>query len=146
MPKDQGELWHLLALLRQLQERSFARVRLHQLRNPLQDALVFLRHDRLAVALDIVCWPARNHAGAWDRGAVVASHAIEVLLLRGSSSHGGSLSLCLVRLELALLVDYMVLLVLLVVLLRPVPRVLLLVLVDVLHLRASGRRSCGGAW
>ena len=147
MPQNQGKLRHLLTLLGQLQESGLARVGLHKLRNPLQDALVFLRHNSLVVALDVVGRSARNYAGTWDRGAIVGGHAVEVLLLRGSSGDSGGLGLCLMCLQLALLVNYMVGLVLLVVL-RPVARVLLLVLVDVLHLRAMGVRDrgscCGG--
>ena len=140
MPQDQGKLWHLLTLLRQLQECGLARIGLHELRNPFQNALVLLRHDSLIVALDVVGWPTRNYARAWDRGAIVGGHAVEVLLLCGSGGHSGGLGLCLMCLQLALLVNYMVGLVLLVVL-RPVARVLLLVLVNVLHLRPMGGAS-----
>lgn len=143
MPQNQGKLRHLLALLGQLQESSLARVGLHKLRNPLQDALVLLRHDSLVVALDVVGRSARNYAGTWDRGAIVGGHAIEVLLLCGSGGDSGGLGLRLMGLQLALLVNYMVSLVLLLVVLRPVTRVLLLVLVDVLHLRAMGVRDRG---
>lgn len=145
MPQDQGELWHLLALLAQLEEGRLARVGLHELRNPLQDALVLLRHDGLAIALNIVRRSTWNDATARHRVAVVASHAREVLLLRGSRSDRSSLRLRLMRLELSLLlVGYMVGRVLLVVL-RPLAGVLLLVRVDVLHLQAIVLRCRGGS-
>lgn len=67
-----------------------------------------------------------------------------MLLLRGGSGDGSSLGLGLMCLQLALLVDYIMGLVLLVVVLRPLARVLLLVLVNVLHLRTLGLRGCDG--
>ena len=146
MPQNQGKLRHLLALLAQLEEGGLARVGLHKLRNPLQDALVLLRHDGLAVALDIVCRSTWNDAAARYRVAVVvASHARKVLLLRCSRRRRSSLRLGLLRLELGLLlVGYMVGRVLLVLVLRPLARVLLLVRVDVLHLQAIVLRCRGG--
>ena len=105
--------------------------------------MVLLRHDGLVVALDIVCWSTRNYAAAGHGGAVVASHAVEVLLLSGSGGDGSSLGLGLMGLQLALLMDYMMCLVLLMVL-RPVAGVLLLVLVNVLHWRARGLRCRAG--
>jgi hypothetical protein len=143
MPQDQGKLRHLLALLAQLEEGGLARVRLHELRNPLQDALVLLRHDGLVVvALDVVGWSPWDDASTRNRIAVVARHAREVLLLCGRRGDRSSLRLRLMRLELALLVAYMVGRVLLVVL-RPLARVLLLVWIDVLHLQAIGPRCRG---
>jgi hypothetical protein len=65
-----------------------------------------------------------------------------MLLLCGGRGDRSSLSLRLMRLELALLVAYMVSRVLLVVL-RPLARVLLLVRIDVLHLQAIGLRCRG---
>jgi hypothetical protein len=139
MPEYQGQLRDLFALLAQLQQRRFARHRLHELRDPVQNALIFLRHANVCVRLNVVGRPARSdHVVARQSGAVVARDAIVVLLLGRHGCCGGclclrlSLRLRLLRLELTVLA-YMVVR-LLVMTLGPLARVLLLVREDMLHL------------
>lgn len=156
MPQDQSQLRHLFALLAQFQEGRLACGRLHELCDPVQNALVLLRHADVGVRLDVVGGPARYHVVVRHGSAVIARDAIVVLLLRGLCCDGGSLSLSLhltllcLCLKLAMLLGYMVVR-LLMVTLRPLSRVLLLLVrEDMLHwlliLIGAGevRRNCGG--
>jgi hypothetical protein len=136
MPKDQRQLRHLLSLLAQLQKGRFAGHRFHELRDPIQDALVFFCHANVCVRLDIVGRSARrNHVVARYGGAIVARDAIVVLLLGRRGCSSGCLSLGL-RLRLCLkltMLRYMMMW-LLVVGLGPLALILLLVREDMLHL------------
>ena len=144
MPKDQRQLWDLLSLLAKLEEGRLAGGRLHQLRDPVEDAPVLLRHPDIGVRLEVVGRAAWDDAIALDRRPVVARDPVVVLLLGLGGSGGGSGSLSLrlrsLRLELSML-GYMVVGVL-VVALRPLTRVLLLLVrEEVLHLLLSRLRS-----
>jgi hypothetical protein len=157
VPKNQCQLWDLLPLLAQLKEGRLAGSRLHQLRDPVEDAPVLIRHANLGVRLDIVCGAARDNAVALNRRPIVARNPVVVLLLGlgggGGGSGGLSLRLSLRGLCLSLqltVLGYMMVGVL-VVALRPLAGVLLLLVrEEVLHwllirvrLRAS-RVVCRG--
>jgi hypothetical protein len=145
MPQDQSQLWHLLALLAELKQGGLACCWLHKLRNPIEHTPVLLRHANLRVRLQIVRGTARHDAVAGDSCPIVARDPLVVLLLGLCSGSGGGGGLCLslrlrlrlrrlsLRLELTVLA-YMVIGVL-VVALRPLARVVLLLLrEEVLHL------------
>ena len=153
MPENQGKLGHLLALLAQLQQSRLARGWLHELRNPIEYAPVLFRHADLGVGLHVVRGAAGYDAVAGDSCPIVARDPLVVLLLglRGGSGGSGSLRLSLRRLRLGLRLEltvlgYMVVWVL-VVALRPLARVVLLLLrEEVLHLLhlSLGRRVWSG--
>jgi hypothetical protein len=42
VPENEGKFWHLLPLLAKLEKRRLSRVRLHELSDPVQDAIVVL--------------------------------------------------------------------------------------------------------
>jgi hypothetical protein len=146
MPENQCQLWDLLPLLAKLKEGRFAGGRLHQLRDPVEDAPVLLRHADIGVRLDVVGRTARDDAVALDRCPVVARDPVVVLLLGlgGSGGRGGRLSLRLSLRSLSLklsVLGYMMIGVL-VVALRPLTRVLLLLVrEEVLHLLLIRLRS-----
>jgi hypothetical protein len=129
MPQDQSQLWHLLALLAELKQGGLACCWLHKLRNPIEHTPVLLRHANLRVRLQIVRGTARHDAVAGDSCPIVARDPLVVLLLR--------LRLRLRRLSLRLELTVLAYLVIgvLVVALRPLARVVLLLLrEEVLHL------------
>lgn len=137
VPEYQCKLRHLFSLLAQLQESGLACQWLHQLRNPVQDALVLLRHADFCVRLHIVGWAAgRDDVVARKSGAIVPGGGDAVVVLLLGCGCGGRGCLCLglrLCLELAVLA-YMVMR-LLVVTLRPLAWVLLLLVrEDMLHL------------
>jgi hypothetical protein len=147
MPQDQSQLWHLLALLAELKQGGLACCWLHKLRNPIEHAPVLLCHANLGVGLQVVRGTSRHNAITGDGCSIIARDPLVVLLLglRGGSCGSGSLCLSLrlrclsLRLELTVLA-YMVI-GMLVVALRPLARVVLLLLrEEVLHLL---HLSCG---
>src|SRR4051812_6905238 len=103
VPQYQGQLWHLFALLAQLQESRFAGTRLHELRDPVENAFVLFRHADVGVGLNIVGRSARDHV-VIDRQtcAIVARDTIVVVLLRRLGRLSSSLSLHLTVLGLCL--------------------------------------------
>lgn len=150
MPQDQSKLWDLLALLAELKQGGLACRWLHKLRDPIEHTPILLRHANLGVRLQIIRGTSRDDAIARDSGPAVARDPLVVLLLGLRSGGGGGGSLCLslrlrlcrlsLRLELTVLA-YMVIGVL-VVALRPLARVVLLllreeVLLHLLHLSRS---------
>jgi hypothetical protein len=146
VPENQCQFWYLFSLLAQLKEGRLAGGRLHQLRDPVEDAPVLLRHPNIGVRLDVVGRTAWNDSIALDRRPVVARDPVVVLLLGlgGSGRRGRCLSLRLslrgLGLELSVL-GYMVI-GMLVVALRPLTRVLLLLVrEEMLHLLLIRLRS-----
>lgn len=143
MPQDQSELWYLLALLAELKQGRLPCCWLHKLRDPVEHAPVLLCHADLCIRLQIVRGTSRDDAIARDSCSVVTRDPLVVLLLglRSGGSSGSSLCLSLrlrlrrlsLRLELTVLA-YMVTRVLMMTL-RPLARVMLLLLrEEVLHL------------
>jgi hypothetical protein len=149
VPQNQSKLRYLLALLAELKQGGLACCWLHKLRNPVQYAPVLLCHANLGVRLQVVRGTSRHNAVTGHGRPIIARDPLVVLLLglRGGGSGSGSLSLSLrlsrLRLRLELTVLGYMMVGMLVVALRPLARVVLLLLrEEVLHLLhlSRGRR------
>jgi len=134
VPQDQGQFRDLFSLLAELHQSAFSSCRIHQLRDPLKDFAILLGQLRLHSRRTLIIY---GRQGAGHRaGTVVArglpmvvvvvaivatvvvlvvrrgmglvnGNAVVVLLLGGSGSHRGGLSLglllCMIQTLMALL-------------------------------------------